>query len=83
MLLSLPHLQGERTLAGLRHEHVGVEVKADPLGQAQPAQAGGCQQDGVGLAGVELAEPGVDIAPQRHGPQVGAKHGQQRRPAGG
>ena len=49
----------------------GVEHAADARRQAQALQARGRQHDGVVLAFVELAQPGVEVAAQRLDAQVG------------
>ena len=42
----------------------GIDEAAGQVTQAQAVQARGRQEDGVGLAGPELLQPGVDIAPE-------------------
>ena len=59
------HLQAQRALPGRRQHHVRIDHRADARVQAQPLQARGGQHDAVVLALVELAQPGVEVAPQR------------------
>ena len=77
LLVAGPHLHRQRTLPRLGHECVRVEREPDPSLQAQPDQAGGGQEDHVGLTGVQLAQPRVDVAAQRHHLEVGAQLAQK------
>ena len=51
-------------------------------GQAEAEQAGGGQDDRLQLAGVDPADPAVDVAADRHQLQVGPEPVQQGDPAG-
>ncbi len=48
-----------------------VEQGADALAQPQALESGGGEHDGVGFAGVQLGQPGVDVAAQQPDLQVG------------
>ena len=58
-------LDAERALARRRQADGRIEQAADAPAQAQAFQARGGQHDGVVVAAIELAEPGVEVAAQR------------------
>ncbi|OIQ71739.1 hypothetical protein GALL_466420 [mine drainage metagenome] len=64
-------LDAQRGLADRRQQLVDVDRRADALGQPQALEPGGGQHDAVVVAGVELAQPGVEIAAQRRDAQIG------------
>ena len=73
-----PRLERERPLAGRGDE---VQRFRRPL-DAQPVQPGRGEDDGVGLAGVELAQPRVDVAAQLDHVQIGPRRRAAPRGAG-
>ncbi len=60
----------------------GSSAEGDARLQTQPHQPGGGEDDHVGLAIVELAQAGVDVAAQRHHLEIGAQLAQQARAPG-
>ncbi|MCY1005502.1 hypothetical protein OV079_07930 [Nannocystis pusilla] len=54
-------------------ELLGIEARVDPVGEAEADEAGGGQQDGVVVAGVELAQAGGHVAAQRADLQGGVQ----------
>ncbi len=68
-------LDRERTLAGGRDHHLGVEVLGDLGAAAEPVEAGRGQHHRVQLAGGHVADPGVHVAADRDGLQLGAAGG--------
>jgi len=78
--LTRPHLQRQRALPRLRHERGWIEQEGDALSQPEADQTGRSQDDRVGLAVIELAQPGVDVAPQWHHLQIRAQLGEQPGP---
>ena len=77
----LAGLDGQGALAGGRGEGLRVERDGRVAGQPEAAQAGGGQDDRVQLAGVDAADPAVDVAADRDQLQVGAEPVQQGDPA--
>ena len=61
----------QRTLSYRGQRDLRGEDLGGPTLEAEAHQAGACQDDGVALAGVDLAQPGVDVAPQRDDLEVG------------
>jgi hypothetical protein len=76
-------LDGQHPLRRGRHQYRRVERAGDRAKHHQPGQAGHGQDEGVGLALSELAEPGVDVAAHRHDPRLAPGGAQQGRPPGG
>ena len=56
----------ERALPDGGQAVLRIEQRRDPLAEAQPLQTRGGEDDRVVLALVELAQPRVDVAAQRH-----------------
>ena len=71
-------LDGDGALPDRRQKVVDVEHRGRRVRQAEPLQSGQRQQRGVGRALVELAQARLDIAAQRHDPEIGT---QPQRPA--
>ena len=53
-----------------RHEMFGIEIGGDLVRLAQPVEPGHRQHGGVGHAIGELLQPRIDIAAERHDPQI-------------
>jgi hypothetical protein len=70
-------LDRDRALGGGRDEAWRAQALADAFAQAQPLQAGGGQDDGVVIAGIELGQTGIDVAAQVAQLQVGPVRPQQ------
>ncbi len=68
----------QRALARRRQAGLGIEHRADAVGQAQALEAGGSEDDGGVFAAIELAQPGIEVAAQRLDDQVGEAGGDQR-----
>ncbi len=84
-VLRTSYLQGEGSLAGGWGEFVDGEALVDRLGAAEAVQAGGGEDEGVGLAFGPLAEAGVDVAAHLDEADVGAEskdHGLAARRSG-
>lgn len=47
-----------------------LQQAADTVAEAQPLEAGGGEDDGVEVTGIEPGEAGIDIAPQGFDPQI-------------
>jgi tetratricopeptide (TPR) repeat protein len=75
-------LDGQRALAGRRREQRRVEQLGDRVVQAQPPQPGGSQDHRV-QPGLDLRQPGRDVAPDRHDLDIGAQRPQLRDPPRG
>src|SRR6185437_15451156 len=69
-LVTFPHLDGERALAGVGDEPRRIENFRNPVIEPQSTQARDGKDDGVELAFVELADAGVDVTPALKKPQV-------------
>ena len=57
-------LDRDGALSDRRQEIVRLQQRRGRIGKTEPLQSGKRQQRGVDLAGVELAQPGLDIAAQ-------------------
>ncbi len=66
-------LEGERALAGCGAELVEGKTLVDRFGAVEAVEAGAGEDEGVTVAGVELAESGVDVAAELDELHVGAQ----------
>ena len=73
-------LDADRALADRRQKFVDVEQCRRGVEQAEPLQAGDREQRRVGLAGLDLAQPRLDIAAQRHDGEIRPQALDQRLP---
>lgn len=65
-------LDAHRTLAASRQAVIDADGGGDAVFKAEADQAGGGEDDGVVLAGVQLGQARVDVAPQEADLQVWA-----------
>ena len=63
-------LDADRALADRRQKFIDVEQSRCGVKQAEPLQAGDGEQRRVGFAGLDLAQPRLDVAAQRHDGKV-------------
>ncbi len=73
-------LDADRALADRRQKFVDVEQCRRGGEQAEPLQAGDGEQRRVGFAGLDLAQPRLDIAAQRHDGEIRPQALDQRLP---
>jgi hypothetical protein len=65
-----PDLDGDHTLPGCRRHHVGRQAFDGSAAEAQPVESGTGDEEGIGLARVEAAPPGIDVAVERMDDEV-------------
>ena len=63
----------QRALAAGRQADFGRQFVGDARIQPQPAQPGSGEDDRVEVAGIELAQPGLDVAAQAEHLEIGAR----------
>ena len=73
------YLDGDDPLTRRRHAGVDRQRRRNPVARCQAQQAGGGQHERVELAGIELAQPRVEIAANRAGSGRPARAGATAR----
>lgn len=66
-----PGLDGQGALAGSRRSGNRVKQGSRQVAKAEPVQSRQGQQDGIGLAALQLGNTGINIASRHHDLKIG------------